>query len=113
MRSEQVPQRTIGVFGELNEDLKRRFAYGVEYEDVQSLVATSWAVFLSLKDDRLESRYRLRAFDWDNLLERLKLAQYALREKELLLQGQLMLLETSPQNDDGPIATADFLDAFQ
>ena len=31
--------------------------------------------------------YRIRALDWDNLLERLKLAQYMLREMELRLQG--------------------------
>mgnify|MGYP005847994903 CR=1 FL=1 len=57
---------------------------------IQTLMATSWAVFLSLNDPILEERYRLRALDWDNLLERLRLAQYALREKELLLQGQLI-----------------------
>ena len=32
--------------------------------------------------------YRIRALDWDNLLERLKLAQYMLREMELRLQGK-------------------------
>jgi len=69
--------------------------------DIQSLVSTSWAVFLSLQDATLEARYRLRALDWDNLIERLKLAQYALREKELFLQGQLMLLQTNDDDDAG------------
>ena len=63
-------------------------------EDIQSLFATSWAAFLSLRDNTLDARYRLRALDWDNLYERLKLAQYALREKELFLQGQLMAMES-------------------
>ena len=67
-------------------------------EEIQNLVATSWAAFLSLRDDTLEARYRLRALDWDNLIERLKLAQYALREKELFLQGQLMLM--GPDEDE-------------
>ena len=67
-------------------------------EEIQNLVATSWATFLSLRDDTLDARYRLRALDWDNLIERLKLAQYALREKELFLQGQLMLM--GPDEDE-------------
>jgi hypothetical protein len=59
----------------------------------QRLTAMSWAVFTCMLDDPLlRENYRLRALDWDNLLERLKLAQYALREKELRLQGDLILI---------------------
>jgi len=76
----------------------------------QPLTATSWAIFTCIQDDALlrDNNYRLRALDWDNLLERLKLAQYALREKELRLQGDLILVgnedESTPAStwDDDP-----------
>jgi hypothetical protein len=71
---------------------------GNKDDDTMSLTATSWAVFPCLNDSKLEARYRLRALDWDNLLERIKLAQYVLREKCLLLQGQLLEL----QDDNSP-----------
>lgn len=66
------------------------------------LAATSWAVFLCLSDPKLEARYRLRALDWDNMLERLKLAQYALREKNLLLQGKLVTMKATLESDHPP-----------
>jgi hypothetical protein len=70
-----------------------RKALDVE-EDSSSLVAlltaTSWAVFTVCSD---QTSYRIRALDWCNLFERLKLAQYMLRERELLLQGRMMTLE--------------------
>lgn len=65
-------------------------------EDMLRLTATSWGVFMCLNDPSLEARYRLRALDWDDLLERIKLAQYALREKQLRLQGRLMELQEAP-----------------
>jgi len=80
-------------------------------EEWKRLVATSWAVFQCLKDETLEARYRLRALDWDNLLERLKLAQYALREKELLLQGEMIAQDEEPLQGDSSII--DYSDAFQ
>ena len=51
----------------------RGFSVTNESDDLQlHLAATSWAVFLCLDDPKLEARYRLRALDWDNLVERLK-----------------------------------------
>lgn len=70
--------------------------------DLLELTATSWSVFLSLDDCNLEVRYRLRALDWDNLLERLKLAQYALREKALLMQGQALKAQNSTPSEHRP-----------
>jgi Lon protease-like protein len=72
----------------------------------QRLTATSWAVFTCMQDDPLlRDNYRLRALDWDNLLERLKLAQYALREKELRLQGDLILIGN--EDESTPASTWD------
>jgi Lon protease-like protein len=82
----------------------------------QRLTATSWAVFTCMQDDPLlRDNYRLRALDWDNLLERLKLAQYALREKELRLQGDLILIGKEDEAST-PSSTWDDdteLDSFQ
>jgi hypothetical protein len=81
----------------------------------QRLTATSWAVFTCIQDDPLlRDDYRLRALDWDNLLERLKLAQYALREKELRLQGDLMLIGNEDESTPGSTWDDDAeLDCFQ
>ncbi len=54
---------------------------------MQSLSATSWAAFTVMDNMNNLEHYRLRALDYDNLFDRLKLAQYMLREKELRLQG--------------------------
>ncbi|CAB9524610.1 expressed unknown protein [Seminavis robusta] len=74
----------------------------MESSDLLQLTATSWAVFLCLNDTTLEARYRLRALDWHILVERMKLAQYVLREKQLLLQGLLLqkAQETTSCNDN-------------
>jgi hypothetical protein len=79
-----------------------RHAYGVALEadqvtkhesrDVQLLTAISWAAFTSVEDPELE-HYRVKALDWEFLFERLKLAQYMLREKQLRLQGHAMKFE--------------------
>ena len=98
-----------------------------QYEYIQSV---SWAVFTTVKkynsrlllktkqsdgaaevqnevsflllDTSLVEKYRTRALDWNNLLERLKVGQYMLREIELRLQGRKLLLEQLPAaNDDG------------
>jgi ATP-dependent Lon protease len=64
-------------------------------EEIKSLTAISWAAFIALEDDvstmNLQN-YRLKAIDYDTLFDRLKLAQYMLREKELRMQGQKMVL---------------------
>mmetsp|Transcript_1929 Transcript_1929/g.2283 ORF Transcript_1929/g.2283 Transcript_1929/m.2283 type:complete len:285 (+) Transcript_1929:84-938(+) len=54
---------------------------------MQSLSATSWAAFTVMDNMNNLEHYRLRALDYDNVFDRLKLAQYMLREKELRLQG--------------------------
>lgn len=68
-----------------------------ELRTIQLLTAISWAVFTALDDPEFQ-HYRFRALDWDNLYERLKLAQYMLREKELRLRGISMKLESPTQN---------------
>ena len=81
-----------------------KHAYGLALEadqvtkyqspDVQLLTAISWAAFTSVEDPELE-HYRIKALDWDSLFERLKLAQYMLREKQVRLQGLAMKLESA------------------
>lgn len=56
------------------------------------LAAISWATFCAV--ETCSESYRMKAMDWDNLTERLKLAQYMLREEDLHRQGQLMKLES-------------------
>ena len=96
-----------------------------QYEYIQCV---SWAVFTAVKnynnrllkkkqsdgakekekeasvllDSDLVETYRTRALDWINLLERLKLAQYMLREIELRLQGRKLLdqLQLDSIDDD-------------
>jgi Lon protease-like protein len=60
--------------------------------NVQLLTAISWAAFTAVDDPELE-HYRIQALDWDCLYERLKLAQYMLREKELRLYGYSLTLD--------------------
>ena len=63
-------------------------------EEIKSLTAISWAAFIALEDDVSTmnfQNYRLKAIDYDTLFDRLKLAQYMLREKELRMQGQKMV----------------------
>jgi hypothetical protein len=80
----------------------------------QLLTAISWAAFTSIEDPELE-HYRARALDFDDLLERLKLAQYVMREKELRLQGHAMRSESEAANDGDAAVVEDacFTEGFQ
>lgn len=84
-------------------------------DDMLRLTATSWGVFHCLNDPKLEARYRPRALvDRENLLERIKMAQHALREKQVHLQGRLMQLQDGDSDDDQVSEDYfDELDAFQ
>ncbi len=64
-------------------------------EEIRSLTAISWAAFIAVERDEEISnnnlyQYRLRALDYDTLFDRLKLAQYMLREVELRFLGRSM-----------------------
>ena len=87
--------------------------------DIRSLTAISWAVFSAMDEKESSSssstsmnlhNYRLRALDYGTLFDRLKLAQYMLREKELRLQGNKMMLK-----EDGPMTreTTDDVNAIK
>jgi hypothetical protein len=80
----------------------------------QLLTAISWAAFTSIEDPELE-HYRARALDFDDLFERLKLAQYVMREKELRLQGHAMRSESEAADDGdaGVVEDACFTEGFQ
>ena len=67
-------------------------------EMMRSLSATSWAAFTAVKDRKLKE-YRLRALDYESLFDRLKLAQYMLREKELRLQGASLKSSSRSYNE--------------
>ena len=77
--------------------------YPEEDDRMRTLTATSWAAFTCVKDEELD-RYRLRALDYEDLLERLKLAQYMFREKELRHQGAALknMSQLSKTMDDLP-----------
>ena len=65
-------------------------------QEIRSLTATSWAAFTSLREYSFPMNlynYRLRAIDYDTLFDRLKLAQYMLRELELREQGEKLVDE--------------------
>jgi hypothetical protein len=68
-------------------------------EVIRTLSATSWAAFTAVKDRKLKD-YRLRALDYENLFDRLKLAQYMLREKELRLQGTSLKSASHTHKED-------------
>jgi hypothetical protein len=60
-----------------------------------------------VEDPELE-HYWVKALDWHCLLNRLKLSQYMLREKDLRLQGHAMKLESPAVVED-----ACFTEEFQ
>jgi hypothetical protein len=68
-------------------------------DSMKHLIATSWAAFTVVKDSNLD-HYRMRALDYDNIFDRLKLAQNMLREKELRLQGMTLKNEFSGESRD-------------
>ena len=78
---------------------------------MKSLSASSWAIFTALEnsnintslDTHTKDKYRIRALDYDNVFDRLKLAQYMLREIELLMQGQRLQLDSDISNADNII----------
>ena len=84
---------------------------------VKSLIAISWAAFTAamegdndsdshgtrIMDSNSMSYYRIRALDYDNVFDRLKLAQYMLRERELRTQGMRLLQD--PSDDDSKSIT--------
>lgn len=77
-------------------------------EDVKKLTATGWAAFNSISawTNLIEIEdYIIRALDYENLFDRLKLAQYMLREIQLRIQGRRMLSNQNHYLDDD--------DAFQ
>ena len=55
--------------------------------------------------------YRMKALDYDTLFDRLKLAQYMLREKELRLQG--MRMQDDPVDEDDYYNADIYQDGFQ
>ena len=77
-------------------------------EEVKKLTATGWAAFNSISawTNLIEIEdYMIRALDYENLFDRLKLAQYMLREIQLRIQGRRMLSNQNHCLDDD--------DAFQ
>lgn len=76
---------------------------------MRSLVASSWAAFTATENSsflniHIMKKYRIRALDYDNVFDRLKLAQYMLREQELHIIG---LKLQQGKNDDGGGSTMD------
>ncbi|GFH51859.1 predicted protein [Chaetoceros tenuissimus] len=72
-------------------------------EEVKKLTATSWAAFNSISawTNLIEiEEYIIRALDYENLFDRLKLAQYMLREIQLRIQGRRMLSNQNHCFDD-------------
>lgn len=77
-------------------------------EEVKKLTAIGWAAFNSISawTNLIEIEdYMIRALDYENLFDRLKLAQYMLREIQLRIQGRRMLSNQNHCLDDD--------DAFQ
>ena len=79
-------------------------------ERIKSLTSLSWAVFIAIDEQDSNTmnlyNYRVRALDYDTLFDRLKLAQYMLREKELRLYGQKMI-------DDKELIDDELVEGFQ
>lgn len=72
-------------------------------EEVKKLTATGWAAFNSISawTNLIEIEdYIIRALDYENLFDRLKLAQYMLREIQLRIQGRRMLSNQNHYFDD-------------
>lgn len=72
-------------------------------EEVKKLTATGWAAFNSVSawTNLIEIEdYIIRALDYENLFDRLKLAQYMLREIQLRIQGRRMLSNQNHCLDD-------------
>jgi hypothetical protein len=70
-------------------------------DEIRSLTAISWAVFTAVEKENShmnDFNYRVRALDYDTLFDRLKLAQYMLRERQLRLLG--VKLQCDTKDDD-------------
>lgn len=104
LSSRELELGTNDSYDDMNLLQRYKHAYGVALEEdrvtkhesraVQLLTAISWAAFTSVEDPELD-HYRVKALDWEFLFERLKLAQYMLREKQVRLQGHAMALESA------------------
>jgi hypothetical protein len=82
--------------------------------EIRSLTAISWAAFIAVEEKNSNMNhynYRMKALDYDTLFDRLKLAQYMLREKELRLQG--MRMQDDPVDEDDYYNADIYQDGFQ